>query len=93
MLDKEWEVPEKQGAKWEIRLEKEAAEDIMKGKWEESIVQKIRKEENMEKTKVNFNEMRGTVEFCSGCGIWNTTAKVWIPALQLSRISNWGKYP
>lgn len=41
----------------------------MKGKWEESIVQKIRKEENVEKTKVNFNEMRGTAEFCSGCGI------------------------
>lgn len=41
----------------------------MKGKWEESIVQKIRKEENVEKTKVNFNEMRRTAEFCSGCGI------------------------
>lgn len=36
---------------------------------EVSIVQKIRKGTTVEKTKVNFNEVRETAEFCSRCGI------------------------
>lgn len=66
MLDKKWEVPEKQGGKWERRLEKEEAEDIMKGKWEDSIVQKIRKEENVEKTKVTSMKWEGQQNFVQG---------------------------
>lgn len=48
-------------------MEKEEAEGIMNGKQEESIVstvEKKRKGENVEKTKLNFSDMSGT-----GCGI------------------------
>lgn len=47
----------------------EKADGIMKWECEVSTVQKIRKGATVENTKVNFNEVRQTAEFCSGCRI------------------------